>query len=107
MTREDIIRMAREVGYGWSMTDMHAPALERFANLIAADERNRILEILDALHFDAAADIIREDADLEKPRREWQGLTDTEIHNLPYYQETRAIYRSARAIAAAMKEKNK
>lgn len=39
MTRDDITRMAREAGYGWSMTDMHAPALERFAALVAAAER--------------------------------------------------------------------
>jgi hypothetical protein len=39
MTRDDVIRMAREAGYGWSMTDMHAPALERFAALVAAAER--------------------------------------------------------------------
>ncbi len=37
MTQEEIIRMAREVGYGWSLTDMHAPALERFAALVAAE----------------------------------------------------------------------
>jgi hypothetical protein len=42
MTRDDITRMAREAGYGWSMTDMHAPALERFAALVAAAERKRI-----------------------------------------------------------------
>jgi hypothetical protein len=41
------------------------------------------------------------------PRREWQGLTDEEIHNLPQYQETREMYRFARAIEAALKEKNK
>jgi hypothetical protein len=39
MTLDDVIRMAREAGYGWSMTDMHAPALERFAALVAAAER--------------------------------------------------------------------
>jgi hypothetical protein len=41
------------------------------------------------------------------PRREWQGLTDEEIHNLPYYQETREMYRFARAVEALLKEKNK
>ena len=39
MTREDIIRMAREAGYGDAMSDLHAPALERFAALVAAYER--------------------------------------------------------------------
>lgn len=47
MTRDDIIRMAREVGYGWSMTDMHAPALERVA-LVAAAEREACIKILEA-----------------------------------------------------------
>ena len=31
--------MAREAGYGLSLSDMHAPALERFAALVAAAER--------------------------------------------------------------------
>jgi hypothetical protein len=39
MTRDDIIRMAKEAGYGLSLSDMHAPALERFAALVAAAER--------------------------------------------------------------------
>jgi len=42
MNREDITRMAREAGYGWSMADMHFPALERFAALVAAAERERV-----------------------------------------------------------------
>ena len=39
MTKDDITRMAREAGYGWSLADMHIAALERFANMVAADER--------------------------------------------------------------------
>ena len=39
MTRDDIIRMAREAGYGDAMADLHAFALERFAALVAAHER--------------------------------------------------------------------
>ena len=39
MTRDDIIRMAREAGYGDAMSDLHASALERFASLVAAHER--------------------------------------------------------------------
>ena len=41
MNREDIIKLAKEAGYGLSLSDMHAPALERFAHLVAAAERNR------------------------------------------------------------------
>lgn len=40
------------------------------------------------------------------PRREWQDLMATEIHDLPYYQETREMYRFARAVEAALKAKN-
>lgn len=39
MTLDDVTRMAREAGYGWSMTDMHGYALARFAKLVAAAER--------------------------------------------------------------------
>jgi len=39
MDKDDIIRMARESGYGDAMSNLHAPALERFANLVAAHER--------------------------------------------------------------------
>jgi hypothetical protein len=49
MTRDDIIRMAREAGYGDALADLHAPALERFAELVAA------------------------------PQREWQELTDEDV----------------------------
>ena len=37
MNRDDIIRMAREAGYGDAMADLHAFALERFAALVAAE----------------------------------------------------------------------
>jgi len=39
MTNEDLIRMAREAGL--VMYDYSDPSLERFANLVAAAERNR------------------------------------------------------------------
>ncbi len=39
MNRDDIIRMALEAGYGKAMADLHAPALERFAAIVAAHER--------------------------------------------------------------------
>jgi hypothetical protein len=41
MTRDEIISMAREAGYGDAMSDLHAPALERFADLVAAHEREK------------------------------------------------------------------
>ena len=37
---------------------------------------------------------------------EWVGLTDEEIHSAQGYQETREMYRFAKAIEAKLKEKN-
>jgi hypothetical protein len=45
MNRDEIIRMAREAGYGDALADLHAPALERFANLVAAAEREACAQI--------------------------------------------------------------
>jgi len=39
MNREDIIRMAQKAGYGPSLSVLHVYALERFAALAAAAER--------------------------------------------------------------------
>lgn len=39
MTGEDIIRMAQKAGYGLSLSVLHVYALERFAALAAAAER--------------------------------------------------------------------
>ena len=49
MTREEIIRLAREAGYGLSLSDMHAPALERFAALVAAAEREECAVLVETL----------------------------------------------------------
>lgn len=47
MNSEDIIRMARKSGYGEAMADLHAPALERFAKLVAASEREECARVCD------------------------------------------------------------
>ena len=47
MTDDEIINMAREAGYGWSMADMHFPALQRFAKLVAAREREECAKIVE------------------------------------------------------------
>ena len=39
-------------------------------------------------------------------QRTWVGLTDEEIHDTEGYEETREMYRFARAILAKSKEKN-
>lgn len=45
-SREEVIAWAREAGYGEAMSDLHAPALERFAALVAAAERERICKAI-------------------------------------------------------------
>jgi hypothetical protein len=47
MTQEDIIRMAREAGYGEAMSELHGPALERFAALVAAAEREACARVVE------------------------------------------------------------
>lgn len=41
MTRDDIIRMAREAGGGTTWWPLHTDTLERFAAIVAEAERNR------------------------------------------------------------------
>ena len=65
MDTEDIVRMAREVGYGDALADLHAPALERFAKLVAAAEREACAKVVEQAGIDgygtlAAALLVRE-----------------------------------------------
>ena len=50
MTKDEIIRMAREAGFNWP--EIHTTTieerLERFANLVAAAEREEIAKLADA-----------------------------------------------------------
>jgi len=39
-------------------------------------------------------------------KREWEGLTDEEIHDTPGYRETSEMYRFALALESKLKEKN-
>lgn len=58
MTNEDIIRMARESGL--VMYDYSDPSLERFANLVAAEEREACAVIaFNAKTYIEAANAIR------------------------------------------------
>ena len=53
MTRDDIIRMAREAGGGNCWWPMYKDTLERFAALVAAAERERIdLNSIHSCHAD-------------------------------------------------------
>ncbi len=65
MTREDIIRMARESGIGLvegaSLVAFHMSDLERFAGLVAAAEREECAQIaFNAKTYLEAAHLIRE-----------------------------------------------
>ena len=42
MNREQIIRMAREAGFAYSWSEAAGEALERFAALVTATERNKL-----------------------------------------------------------------
>ena len=66
MTREDIIRMAKECG-DWSgqTTEMNDVGLERFANRVAAAERNKVAQwMIDRSyatgHGDTVEDLLKE-----------------------------------------------
>ena len=45
MNREDIIRMAREAGLPEAIIEMTPAAFERFAALVAAHERGRLVQV--------------------------------------------------------------
>ena len=71
MTRDDIIRMAREAGLWPAVTDVFPKELERFAALVAAAERERLAAKFMEMHnaqqhrnnyFAFAARVIREEA---------------------------------------------
>jgi hypothetical protein len=52
MTRDDIIRMAREAGISkpWDQEPVKWETLERFANLVAAAERTKISASMKQIH---------------------------------------------------------
>ena len=47
MNREDIIRMAREAGMRPNMTESLLPELQHFAQLVAAAEREAIVQMIE------------------------------------------------------------
>ena len=48
MTRDDILRMAREAGWSFMEAGMESRKLERFAALVAAAEREACAALLEA-----------------------------------------------------------
>ena len=59
MTREEIIRMARKAGFAGTASEFYMKALERFAALVAAAEREACAKVCDSL-FDADDDSCNE-----------------------------------------------
>ena len=62
MNRDDIIRMAEHAGFGMHVQvfQFRAEELERFARLVAAHERDEILQLTDSVGWvDAAAILAR------------------------------------------------
>lgn len=55
MIKDDIIRLAREAGFGFNAAS--SPAIERFAQKIISFERNAIMEICNR-HRDPIAGVI-------------------------------------------------
>ena len=86
MTRDDIIKMAKEAG--------------AYAPKYPIGPHDVQFSVASLEHF------FRMAQELGKPEREWRGLTDEEIHDMNGYEEDRRMYRFARAIEAKLKEKN-
>ena len=49
MNREDIIKLAREAGFAYSWSEAAGEALERFAALVAAAEREACAELCERM----------------------------------------------------------
>ena len=61
MDKDDIIKMAQEAGFATSWTEADGEALERFAALVAAHEREACAKVCDvlAVHPEYASDITK------------------------------------------------
>lgn len=57
MTRDDMIRMAREAGWQYADGDGGYEGLWAFADLVAAHEREAILQMLERYWFRTQADV--------------------------------------------------
>ena len=55
MNREDIIRMAREAGFAYSWSEAAGEALERFAALVAAAEREACAKVCEQIANELSA----------------------------------------------------
>jgi hypothetical protein len=65
VTREDIIRLAKEAGGGLESDYVNISALERFAALVATTEKQKVVEYMNSRafatgHGDTIEDLLRE-----------------------------------------------
>jgi hypothetical protein len=105
MNKDDIVRMAREAGVYTAHTELTLMAgLERFAALVAAHERERIIAA-NAPEIEKVNEYIKA---LEE--RQWVGLTDEEIKSLPSwwpsYEDAPALVQLVKDVEAKLKDKN-
>jgi hypothetical protein len=95
MTRDDIIRMAREAGLWPSVTDTFPEEVQRFATSVY--ER----AFIDGMQKQMQSSVDK--AVNKMAQREWQGLTDEEMWDVCKNLKTVNLYP---AIEAKLKEKN-
>jgi len=104
MTRDDIIRMAREADLtytpqaGWVVGSVQR--LERFAALVAAHERAACAA---AAEFPRTVQFLW---DGPPPRREWHGLTDEEQRLFSSWLDEKPDAEVFAAIEKTLREKN-
>ena len=100
MTREDIIKMAKEAGASFET----AESMFKFATLVAAAEHEACAKLcdekVDAEYAQKPVECMCGICKLGK--REWVGLTDEEINDCMEI----SIQKTCRAIEAKLKEKN-
>ena len=121
MTKDDIIRMAREAGLHLYVNDLteepYALVVERFANLVAAAEPTcpscKAAVLYECVACSSNNYPPQQQAE-PVAQRPWQGLTDEEIHrttvllgfNPEWKTEIGMAYSIVRNLEAKLKERN-
>jgi GH35 family endo-1,4-beta-xylanase len=105
MTRDDIIKLAKEAGASFET----AESMFKFATLVAAAEHEACAKLcdekVDAEYAQKPVECMCGICKLGK--REWVGLTDEEIAREFYkFEAADAWYQFSRAIEAKLKDKN-
>ena len=110
MTKDDIIRMAREAGIGWlERAEGISEFLERFASLVAAAEPEVGVCCQEFDNCLRSCTPRGQWTAHKAAQSEWQGLTDADIAQTmrgSVEGSNMLPYQFARAIEAKLKEKN-